>query len=65
MNDRYTWGAHGAKYPTLNVIDWGHPGGPKVIGAVPQQNDGPDEAPWRDSGVEAAKAIVRLMQVTP
>lgn len=52
---RYSLGAQGAKYPTLNIVDWHHPGGPKVIGAVPQGDDLED--------IEAAKAIIRLMEV--
>lgn len=56
MKDRYTWSAHGAPYPLLYIIDWGHPKGPKVIGAVPQNDEPPFAQP-------AAEAVIRLMEV--
>lgn len=55
-SDRYTWSAMGAKYPTLNVVDWHHPDGPKVIAAVPQSDDGEQLA---------AEAVIRLMSLAP
>lgn len=53
-SERYTWTAHGARWPSLNVIDWYAPGGPRVVACVPQTDDG--------LGVEAAVAAMRLLK---
>ena len=52
-NERYTWTAHGAPWPSIHVVDWRHAAGPRVVGAVPDSDD----------GIEAARAIVRLMSM--